>query len=63
MTLKCEVIQDLLPSYIDRLTSDSSNQLVERHLNECDACKVLYNDMKQELPKIDESKKRHFRKK
>jgi hypothetical protein len=57
MTLKCEVIQDLLPSYIDRLTSEDSDHLVERHLNECDACKVIYNDMKQELPEIDESKR------
>lgn len=57
MSLKCEVIQDLMPSYIDRLTSEESNQLVERHLHECDACKAIYNDMKQELPEIDGSKK------
>ena len=28
--LTCEVVQDLLPSYVDGLTSDVSNQAVER---------------------------------
>lgn len=53
MTIKCKVIQDLLPSYIDRLTSEESNQLIEVHLHECHNCKSFYIDMKQGLPEID----------
>ena len=55
MTIKCEIIRDLLPSYIDKLTSKSSNELVEAHLNKCDACKAFCNDMIHGLPQIGES--------
>ena len=34
--LTCEVVQDLLPSYVDGLTSDVSNQAVEQHLKTCE---------------------------
>lgn len=50
MSIKCEVIHDLLPSYIDKLTSEESNNLVKRHLNECESCNHMYNEMKQEIP-------------
>ena len=37
--LTCEVVQDLLPSYVDGLTSDVSNQAVEQHLKICEVAK------------------------
>ncbi|MDD2498630.1 MAG: zf-HC2 domain-containing protein, partial [Desulfitobacteriaceae bacterium] len=33
--MKCEIIKDLLPSYIDGLTSSESNLQIEEHLNNC----------------------------
>ena len=30
--MKCEMIRDLLPLYIDGLTSKESNQEIEKHL-------------------------------
>jgi hypothetical protein len=57
MDIKCDVIGDLLPSYIDKLTSESSNELVEEHLNKCKNCKALYEDMIKELPIVCESNK------
>ena len=33
--LTCEGVQDLLPSYVDGLTSDVSNQAVEQHIVRC----------------------------
>lgn len=30
--MKCEIIRDLLPLYIDGLTSKESNQEIEKHL-------------------------------
>lgn len=52
MKMKCEVIQDLLPSYIDKLTSNESNRLVETHLQECEICSTIYNEMKQEISPV-----------
>ena len=33
--MKCEIIRDLLPLYIDGLTSKESNQEIEKHLKNC----------------------------
>ncbi|MBM6929629.1 zf-HC2 domain-containing protein [[Clostridium] spiroforme] len=34
----CEVVEDLLPSYIDRLTHEKTTQLVQEHLENCISC-------------------------
>lgn len=36
--LSCEIVQDLLPSYMDKLTSKKTNEAVERHLDNCKTC-------------------------
>ncbi|MCR5250412.1 MAG: DUF4825 domain-containing protein [Lachnospiraceae bacterium] len=36
--IPCETIQDLLPSYIDGLTSPTTNGLIEEHTEGCPAC-------------------------
>lgn len=36
--MKCEIIRDLLPSYIDELTSDESNKEIEKHIKTCNCC-------------------------
>ena len=47
--LTCEVVQDLLPSYVDGLTSDVSNQAVEQHLKTCESCRNLYSEMREPM--------------
>ena len=42
----CELVKDLLPSYVDGLTSDETNEFIESHVKECPECKALLNDMK-----------------
>lgn len=45
-TLKCEVIRDLLPLYVDEICSGESKRLVSEHLESCNECKRLYEKMK-----------------
>lgn len=61
--LSCEIIQDLLPSYIDRLTSDYTRDCINDHLNECSKCQKLYNQMTFEIENknIKERKLNHFK--
>ena len=33
--MKCEIIRDLLPNYLDGLTSQASNEAIEEHLETC----------------------------
>ncbi|WP_027398397.1 zf-HC2 domain-containing protein [Anaerovorax odorimutans] len=48
--MKCEIIKDLLPSYIDNLTSTESNLEIEEHLKTCSKCKETLELMKAEVP-------------
>lgn len=43
--LPCDIVQDLLPSYADGLTSPASSETVEAHLAECPTCSAAYQAM------------------
>ena len=47
--MKCEIIKDLLPSYIDGLTSAESNSEIEEHLLTCQECTEALEQMKTEV--------------
>lgn len=45
--MNCEIIKDLIPLYIDGCCSEESEKVVEEHINGCDECKKLIEEMKQ----------------
>ena len=45
--MDCRIIQDLLPLYVDGLTSMYSNQQIEAHLKECPTCTQMLEYMKE----------------
>lgn len=45
--MKCEIIRDLLPLYMDNVCSRESSQLVEDHLAGCKECREEKQKMKQ----------------
>ncbi|MEK4427203.1 zf-HC2 domain-containing protein [Solibacillus sp. FSL K6-1523] len=47
--IKCTIIQDLLPLYIDEVVSDDTNAMVEEHLKSCEKCKKEYQAMTQDV--------------
>jgi predicted anti-sigma-YlaC factor YlaD len=47
--LKCEVVRDILPLYVDNLTSEVTNKEIEKHLNECKECKGVELMMRNEI--------------
>lgn len=49
MENKCKIVQDLLPTYIENLTSDETTAFIEEHLNSCENCKKIYDNMKEDL--------------
>lgn len=60
--MDCAVIKDLLPSYLDGLTSTESNTLVEAHLAQCADCRGYFEEMRMEAEKTPEetAKKLHL---
>ena len=57
--LTCEVVEDLMPSYIDGLTSDVTNKAVREHLSQCGKCNAKLDNMAEPCgeDKIEEEKK------
>lgn len=44
----CNIIRDLLPLYIEGLTSEESNKFIEEHVKECKDCSKLLEEMKED---------------
>ncbi len=40
--LSCNIIKDLLPMYVDEISSEETNNCIKEHLDRCDACKEEY---------------------
>lgn len=47
MNKDCKLVKDLLPNYVDNVTSKSTNKFIETHIKECPECKKLLDDMKK----------------
>lgn len=47
MKLSCNVIKDLLPLYVEKITSEDSDRLVEEHLAECVECTEWEQKLKE----------------
>lgn len=45
--LNCDIVRDLLPSYVDGLTSKTTNEAVNEHLKECPECTEALKRMKE----------------
>lgn len=48
--MNCNIIKDLLPSYIDKICSDETTVAVEKHIKNCTECKNFMHRMQQ--PKV-----------
>lgn len=61
-TKQCEVVQDLLPLYIDNICSEESRRMVSEHLELCSECSKLHENMSQSVkpestePELDSKK-------
>ena len=43
--MKCHVVKDLLPNYIDNLNNEETNAEIKKHLDECADCRADYDKM------------------
>ena len=46
MKINCDVIRDLLPLYVDGISSKESTRLVEEHISECNGCRAVLGDLR-----------------
>jgi len=57
--MKCSIVKDLLSNYIDGLTSEETSTEIRNHLDNCDNCRTLYEEMSvvisHEIPPEDKN--------
>lgn len=73
MKKECNIIQDLLPNYIENLVSKETEEYIEKHISECDECekklelmknnKADSNDKKEKEEKIEVDYLKKYKKK
>ncbi len=56
--IPCSVIRDLFPSYIEGLTGEETNKVIEEHLQECEECSRILEEMRAPQIKIREEDKK-----
>lgn len=54
MTTPCDVARDLMPLVLDGTASDGSREMLEKHLEECEACKKVYQSMQNDPSPLPE---------
>ena len=59
----CKIIEDLLPSYCDGLTSEETNELIHSHVASCPNCARLLEKMSAEPPREVIDHREQFRRK
>lgn len=45
MSKQCEIVQDLLPLYVDGACSEASSEMIKEHLEMCTDCRAIYDQM------------------
>ncbi|MDO5794265.1 MAG: zf-HC2 domain-containing protein [Turicibacter sp.] len=51
--IDCEIVQDLLPIYIEGLTHEVTTKVVSEHLGDCGDCKDVYQLMKEPEERVE----------
>ena len=62
----CRIVMDLLPNYIEKLTTVESNNYIEEHLKQCSECSSVLESMQKDLnlnsTKIDKREVKYIKK-
>lgn len=58
--MKCYIVRDLLPRYLDGLTGEEATKEVKAHLDTCESCHTIYEQMTADIPKELSPKKKRI---
>ena len=45
MKIECEIVKDLLPSYVENLVSEQTRKYVVNHISNCSECREILQSM------------------
>ncbi len=52
--MNCNIVKDLIPLYIDECCSEESQNIIKEHLENCEDCKKVFNDMSSDCHTVSE---------
>ena len=56
MKITCNIIQDMLPLYVDDVLSEDSRKMIEEHLKDCEVCREKRRNMEEDsLPSFSQA--------
>ncbi len=58
---ECNLIMDILPNYVDKLTSKDTNNFVEIHVKECEKCSKFLKNLQKDFEKENEKIKKEVK--
>lgn len=58
--MNCDIIRDLLSNYVEGLTSEETNEEIREHLEKCEDCRKIYEEMTAELALESTPKRRQI---
>ena len=53
MKKECEIINDLLPNYVENLVSEETKKFVNEHISNCEQCKKQLEILREDRNKIN----------
>ena len=56
--MKCDIVRDLMPGYIDGVISEAGSSAVREHLDECGECRRIFLEMKEGMADQSTSEER-----
>lgn len=54
----CDIILDLLPLSLESMTSKETDEIIREHLQQCENCKQIYEDMSRDIHLISPKKRK-----
>lgn len=49
INIECSIVDDLLPTYIENLTNETTNQYIKKHISICKHCASKLKNMSEEI--------------
>lgn len=49
INIECSIVDDLLPTYIENLTNEATNQYIKKHISICKQCASKLKNMSEEI--------------
>ena len=49
MKKECRIVQDLLPNYLEKVTTEETNKFIKDHIDQCNECNEVCNSMQENI--------------